>query len=86
MLVLLAALVYCGATVPLGERTFFEHMSRIWSTNEAQELVEGVKETSQPVVDKLKRGVEAGYEEITRDDAQSPGEATRPPGDEPPEK
>lgn len=69
-LVLLAGLVYCGATVKLGERTFFGHVSRIWASEETQELVDGVKETSKPMVDKLKRGVEAGYDEMVREDAR----------------
>lgn len=67
-LVILAVLVYCGATVKLGERTFFGHVSRIWSSEETRDLVDGVKETSEPVVDKVKRGVKAGYDEATRED------------------
>lgn len=68
-IVILGSLVYCGATVNLGERTFFGHVSRIWSSDETQDLVEGVKEKSEPVLDKLERGVKAGYDEMTRDDA-----------------
>jgi hypothetical protein len=63
----LSSLVYCGATVKLGNRTFFGHVSRIWSSDETQEMVNGVKESSDPVVDKIKRGVKAGYQEVSRD-------------------
>jgi hypothetical protein len=64
----LGALGYCGATVPLGNHTFFGHVSRIWKAPETREMVDGVKETSKPMVDKIKRGVEAGYREASRED------------------
>ncbi len=63
-LVVLAALVVCGATVKLGDRTFFEHVGRIWQSEETQEMVEGVKNKSGPVVDRVKRGVEAGVKAV----------------------
>lgn len=62
MLVVLAGVAYCGATVRLGERTFFAHVARIWTTEETQELVQGVKESGAPVVERIKRGVRAGIE------------------------
>lgn len=46
-LCLLAAALYVVFFVPLGERTLYEHLSRIASTEEARELggeVEGVVE------------------------------------------
>lgn len=67
MLAFLGSLVYCGATVKLGTRTFFGHVSRIWSSDETQEMVDGVKESGDPVVEKIKRGVKAGYQEFSRD-------------------
>lgn len=63
----LGGLAYCGATVELGQRTFFGHVAQIWSTDETQELVEGVKETGAPMVERIKRGVRAGVEEARRD-------------------
>ena len=66
-LVILVAIVYVGATVKLGERTLFGHVSRIWASDETQDLVEGVKETSGPVMEKVKRGVEAGFEEAKKE-------------------
>lgn len=59
-LAVLGALAWCGATVPLGSRTFFGHVKNIWSADETKELVDGVKKKSGPVVDRVKRGVEAG--------------------------
>ena len=35
----LAAVLYCTFFVPIGERTLYAHLSRIVSTDEAQELI-----------------------------------------------
>ena len=66
-IVVLAALVYCGATVPLGNRTFFGHIQNIWQAKETRELVEGVKQAGGPAVEKVKRGLEAGIDEAGRE-------------------
>ena len=58
-LTLLACFLFIGATMPLGSRTLFGHLSNIWHSEEAQELVEGVKQSSGPVVERVKRGVQA---------------------------
>jgi len=76
MLVLVGMLTWCGATVKLGKRTFFGHVGAIWKTEEAQDMKEGVKEKAGPAADKLKRGVEAGYREATKEeDAPAKGTA-----------
>jgi len=64
-LVLIGAFVYAGTTVKLGNRTFFGHVRAIWHTEEAQELKDGVKETAGPAADRLKKGIEAGYNAMT---------------------
>ena len=64
---LLVAFVYFGATVKLGKRTFFGHIQNIWASDEAQDLVEGVSESGEPMFERLVRGVKRGYEEATRD-------------------
>ena len=64
---IILAIAYCGATVPLGERTFFQHVAGIWQTEEAQQLRQGVQESSVPVVERVKRGVQAGVEEVRRE-------------------
>ena len=71
-LVLVVALAWCGATVKLGKRTFFGHVKAVWSTDEAQDMKEGIKEKAGPAAEKLKRGVEAGYREATRDGGGEP--------------
>jgi hypothetical protein len=54
-------LVYFATTVPLGKRTLVGHVRAIWHTEEVQELKQGVKEKAGPAVDRLERGVKAGY-------------------------
>ena len=77
-LAIAAGLTYCGATVKLGKRTFFGHVKAIWATEEARELKEGVKEKAGPAADRLKRGIEKGYEAATEDETGS-GSAARKP-------
>ena len=58
-LVVVVVLVWCGATVKLGKRTFFQHVSAVWSTPEAQDMKNGIEEKAGPVVDKVERGDDA---------------------------
>jgi len=61
------ALAFCGATVKLGDYTFFGHVRRIWHTDEVQDLKHGVEDKAGPTVDKLKRGGEAAYKAMKDD-------------------
>jgi hypothetical protein len=72
-LVIIVALVVAGATVKLGKRTFFGHVSAIWKTDEAQDMKEGIKEKAAPAAEKLERGVKAGYREATKPEADGGG-------------
>jgi hypothetical protein len=74
-LVIAVGLAYCGATVKLGPRTLFEHVQAIWATDEVQQLKDGVKETAGPTADRVKRGLEKGYEAATSDDPAGSGSA-----------
>lgn len=67
ILALLLFFVVCGATVKLGDRTFFQHVARIWQSDETQDMVKGIEKKSGPVVDRVKRGVKKGLEEATKD-------------------
>ncbi len=60
-LVIAMGLFYVATQVPLGRRTLVGHVRAIWHTEEVQELKDGVKETTQPAVDRIERGVKAGY-------------------------
>ena len=64
-LVIAVAIAYCATTVPLGKRTFVGHVRAIWHTEQVQELKAGVKEKAGPTVDRLERGVKAGYKAAT---------------------
>jgi hypothetical protein len=64
-LAIAVGLVYVAMTVPLGKRTFVGHVRAIWQTDEVQELKKGVKEKAGPAVDRLERGVKAGYKAAT---------------------
>ncbi len=72
-LVVVAVLIFLGATVPLGKRTFFGHVSAIWRTQEAKDMRDGVGDKAGPVVDKIERGVKAGVREATKDDEPATG-------------
>jgi hypothetical protein len=83
-LAIAAGLTYCGATVKLGKRTFFGHVKAIWATEEARELKDGVKDKAGPAADRLKRGIEKGYEAATDDETGSgSGSAARKPAPAP---
>ena len=69
-LALIGGFVVCGATVPLGDRTLFGHIQKIWQSEEAQGLVDGVKEKSGPVFERIKRGVEAATEDPEDDQGE----------------
>jgi hypothetical protein len=64
-LLFIAAFAYFGATVKIGKHTLFGHFARIWKSDEAQEMVKGVKEETGPAVERVKRGVRAGVEAAT---------------------
>jgi hypothetical protein len=73
-LAMIAVLVWFGSTVKMGKYTLFGHVSRIWHTEEAQDLVKGARETAGPAVKKVKRGVQAGLDEASRtEDAADAG-------------
>jgi hypothetical protein len=76
---LCVGLVVCGATVKLGKRTFFGHVKAIWSTDEAKDMREGIKEKAGPVVDKIERGAKAGWKEATKDGTSGSGSAAPVP-------
>lgn len=82
LLGLLGGFVWFGAGVQLGKHTLFGHVARIWTSNEAGDLKDGVKEkwNSQetqdavsgaknkagPAFDRVKRGARAAMDEARR--------------------
>ena len=59
-LILIGAFIWFGATIKLGNKTFFGHVRAIWATEEVQELKSGVKEKAEPAARKVEKGVRAG--------------------------
>ncbi len=78
ILAIVVGLGVCGATVKLGKRTFFGHIRAIWSTEEAHDMREGIKDKAGPVVDKIERGAKAGWHEATKDGKTGSGSAKKP--------
>ncbi|HEX7841634.1 MAG TPA: hypothetical protein VF469_29395 [Kofleriaceae bacterium] len=67
-LALLIGLAWFATSVPLGKHTLVGHFRAIWHTEEVQELKRGVKDKAGPAVDRLERGVRAGYKAATDSD------------------
>jgi hypothetical protein len=72
-------LVYFATTVPLGKRTLVGHVRAIWHTEEVQELKQGVQDKAGPAVDRLERGVKAGYKAATDSGGSDHGSAAEAP-------
>jgi hypothetical protein len=70
---LAVGLVFCGSTVKLGSRTFFGHVRAIWATDEAKDMRDGISDKAGPMVDKVKRGAKAGWDEATKDGGSGSG-------------
>jgi hypothetical protein len=70
-LAIVIGLVWFATTVQLGKHTLVGHVRAIWHTGEVQDLKQGVKEKAGPAVDRLERGMRAGYHAATGSDAGS---------------
>ena len=70
-LALIGGFVWFGSNVELGKRTLFGHVRAIWHTEQVQDLKDGVKDKAGPAVDRLERGIKAGYKAATGDGAGS---------------
>ncbi len=69
---LLLGCVWCSFNIPLGERTFAEHMDRIGQTPEAMELIDGSRETVTPMIEEATHRVLGEYVEAPTSLAQDP--------------
>jgi hypothetical protein len=59
--------ILLGSTVNCGRRTLFGHIGNIWSSDEAQEMKQDVKEGSKPALEKAKRAGKAAVDELKAD-------------------
>ena len=64
-------IVWFSTQVQLGKHTLVGHVRAIWHTEQVQDLKEGVKEKAGPAVDKLGRGMKAGYHAATDEGSAS---------------
>jgi hypothetical protein len=71
----LGAMIWFGATVPLGERTLFEHIQAIWKTPESQGLVRGTKDKVGTLVDHATNRVVKGVAKNAPNQVTAHGEA-----------
>lgn len=60
---MLAGLLWASFRVPLGERTFAEHIDRIGQTPQARDLVDGARSTVNPVIEEATDRVLGEYVE-----------------------
>ena len=75
-LVFLVAVVWCAFRVPLGRRTFAEHVDRIGETPEARELLDSTRGAVTPLVeDATDRMLGEHIEAPTAPRARAPGPA-----------
>lgn len=66
-LIIIGAFIWFGATVKLGNKTFFGHVRAIWYTEEVRDLKSGVKEKAEPAARKVEKGVKAGINAMKED-------------------
>jgi hypothetical protein len=59
----LLGLLYVAFAVPLGRRTLAGHLVNIWRSPEGQELRDGTRQVTTPVIEKVRRGAR----ELVRD-------------------
>jgi hypothetical protein len=83
-LAFIAALVWCSFHVPLGDRTFSEHIDRIGRTPEARELLEGTRSAVNPALEEATERLLGEHvvapthlDTVEVDSAPPPGPTTR---------
>ncbi|MEZ4452634.1 MAG: hypothetical protein R3B09_24455 [Nannocystaceae bacterium] len=69
--------VWCSFTVPLGRRTFADHVDRIGQTREAEELITGARARVRPLLDEVKNRFLGEYVEAPTYLPSAPGDAPR---------
>jgi len=62
----LVCIVWFSTTVRLGQNTLWGHIQRIWKSQETQDMVKGTEDAAKPAIDKVKKAVKAGVDEVKR--------------------
>jgi hypothetical protein len=71
--------ILLGSTVNCGRRTLFGHIGNIWSSDEATEMKQDVKEGSKPALEKAKRAGKAAVDELKAEPDAGAGKAKPAP-------
>lgn len=79
-LLLFAIVFWFSATVPLGKRTIFEHLGRIYKTKEAQEAVSESKKAIYEAVDKAQQQLQKDKDEGAQDKKAGAGPSVNQSG------
>jgi hypothetical protein len=79
-IVIAVVLIIVSTTVPFGKRTLYGHVKAIWSTPEAKDARDGIREKAAPVVKdvekRAKRAIEDGPETQTKTQTSGTGAGT----------
>ena len=67
--IIVVAFVVIATTVKFGKRTLWGHAKAIWSTEEAKDAREGIKEKAGPVVKDVKEKAKRALEDDDKPDA-----------------
>ena len=62
----LVAIYWFATTFPLGNYTLWGHIQRIWKSQETKDMVHGTEEAAKPAVEKVKKAVKTGVDELQR--------------------
>ena len=84
--VFLLGAVWCSFKVPLGDKTFADHMDRIGNTPEAEELLEGTRQAVNPVLEDATDRLLGEYIEAPTDEGPVPPPGVRLRNDELPQR
>jgi hypothetical protein len=80
---LVFAALWCAFNVPLGSRTFAQHMDRIGQTPEAEELLDGTRSVVDPVLEQTRSRLLGEYIEAPTTVGLDPPELPRSAGPPP---
>src|SRR5262249_14987684 len=60
----IVCIVWFSTSVPLGNATLWGHIQKIWKSQETQDMVKGTEDAAKPAIDKVKKAVKTGVDEV----------------------
>jgi hypothetical protein len=73
LVALFAAFCWFGTQVTLGSHTLFGHLHAIAGTKESQDLFDGTRESTKPLVDDVRRRIAGAAEPAAKSESASAG-------------